>query len=98
MIPANEADTVSTMRITLTLDEDLAQLVEETMRREGRTMTDVVNTALRRGLETSDAIEPYTLPVFTTRLRPGIDPARMNQLADELEDEAIMEKLNRDLS
>ncbi|MDO5504374.1 MAG: antitoxin [Actinomycetia bacterium] len=86
------------MRTTLTLDDDVVRLIEETMHRERLTMKDVVNTALRRGLDTADAIEPYALPVFETRLRPGVDPARMNQLADELEDEAIMEKLRRDHS
>lgn len=86
------------MRTTLTLDDDVARLINETMHRERRTMKDVVNSALRRGLEGAQAVEPYELPVFHTGLRTGVDPARMNQLADELEDEAILEKLRRDPS
>ncbi|HHU09301.1 MAG TPA: ribbon-helix-helix protein, CopG family [Intrasporangiaceae bacterium] len=84
------------MRTTLTLDDDVARLIDETMRRERRTMKDVVNQALRLSLGQGQEIEPYTVRVHHTTLRPGIDPARMNQLADELEDETIMAKVRRD--
>lgn len=84
------------MRTTLTLDDDVARLIDETMRRERRTMKDVVNQALRRSLAQEQEIEPYTIRVHHTALRPGIDPARMNQMADELEDEALVAKVHRD--
>ena len=80
------------MRTTLTLDDDVARRIDEIVRRERRTMKDVVNNALRRGLGVTEAIEPYRVPVHRTRLRAGIDPARMNQLADELEDRELIRR------
>lgn len=79
-----------TMRTTLTLDDDVARLVEDAMHRDRRTMKAVVNDALRRGLAAPEPVEPFQVRVHHTRLRPGIDPARLNQLADELEDEALL--------
>lgn len=49
---------------------------------------EAVNQLLRAGLhsvETSqEARAPYNGPVFDSELLTGIDPNRMNQLADEL--------------
>jgi len=74
------------MRTTLTLDDDLPARLEEQARRERRTLRDVVNDALRRAL---DAPRPDRAPpLHDAGLLPGIDPDRLNQLADELEDEA----------
>lgn len=81
------------MRTTLTLDDDVARLVEDAMHRDRRTMKAVVNEALRRGLGAPAPAEPFQVRVHHTRLRPGIDPARMNQLADEFEDEALLARM-----
>lgn len=79
------------MRTTLTLDADVARLVDDAVHRERRPMKQVVNDALRRALSRpGDAGgEPYHLVPHESALQPGVDPARLNQLADELEDEAI---------
>lgn len=37
--------------------------------------------------------EPFELETHYSELQPDIDPARMNQLVEELEDEAIMAKM-----
>lgn len=80
------------MRTTLTLDDDVARLVADASHREKRSTKAVVNDALRRALGPRDA-RPYTAPVFEADLLPGVDVARLNQLADELEDDVSIEKL-----
>jgi hypothetical protein len=85
------------MRTTLTLDSDVFRLVEEAVHRERRPMKQVVNDALRRGLTrpAASSEEPYELVAHESELQPGVDPGRLNQLADELEDEAVVAKLLR---
>lgn len=93
---SSDADAMmSRMRTTLTLDDDVARLLEAAMHRDRRTMKDVVNDTLRRGLGAPESVEPYQVQVHRTRLRPGIDPARMNQLADELEDDALITRMSQ---
>lgn len=51
-----------------------------------------INHLLRIGLlaaEKKEAAKQYQGPVFDSHLQPGIDPNRMNQLADELEVECF---------
>jgi len=43
------------MRTTLTLDDDVAQLIERIRRRRGASLRDVVNDGLREGLPRLDA-------------------------------------------
>lgn len=82
------------MRTTLTLDPDVARLVEEAVHREHRPMKQVVNDALRRhlGHGGAAAAERYDLHPHVSALRPGFDRAGFNRLADELEDEAILDR------
>jgi hypothetical protein len=78
------------MRTTLTLDDDVALLVEEEVHRTRSSMKEVVNAAIRAGLAPKSARrEPYRVPVHHATLAPGLDLAGFNRLADELEDEAI---------
>lgn len=83
------------MPTTLTLDEDVARLVEEAMHSGRRSMKSVVNDALRRALGGSQEIPPYEVTVHHTGLRPGIDPAGFNRLVDELEDDELVEGIRR---
>lgn len=86
------------MRTTLTLDPDVAMRLAAEAARSDRPFKQVVNDALRRGLNPSGkrvrraayAVRPVKL-VF----RPGIDTATLNQLADDLEIEAVAGKLQR---
>jgi hypothetical protein len=85
---------MTSMRTTLTLDDDVARLVEDAIHREHRSMKQVVNDALRKALAPRvSRQEPYRLVSHESAVRPGFDPAGFNQLADELEDEAIMSKV-----
>lgn len=79
------------MRTTLTLDDDVARLLDDAVHRERRPMKQVVNDALRRALTPpASRHEPYRLTPHESAQRPGFDPAGFNRLADELEDEAII--------
>ena len=86
---------MSPMRTTLTLDSDVARLIEEAMHRERRPMKQVVNEALRRALTPETQRERVTLTPHVSGVRPGFDVARLNQLADELDDEAILDAARR---
>lgn len=86
------------MRTTLTLDPDVESLISEEAHRTRLPFKQVVNDAIRRGLRPRLADEPeerYRVTVHTTRLRAGVDHASLNRLADELEDEAVLEKHDR---
>lgn len=74
------------MRTTLTLDDDVARLVEQATYRERRSTKEVINDALRRALRAGEA-RPYRVQVHQSGLRPGIDTRRLNQLVDEMVDE-----------
>ena len=83
------------MRTTLTLEPDVAVAVEERRRLSGNSLKRVVNDLLRRGLRAkADAapLEPYRSETFDLRFCPGIDPLRLNQLVDELEVDAFVER------
>jgi hypothetical protein len=84
------------MRTTLTLEPDVAKLIEREAHRQQKPIKQIVNEALRRGL-TSPGLtrgqKPFRVQPHVTGLRPGIDIARFNHLADELEDEALVEKM-----
>lgn len=65
------------MRTTLTLDDDVAARLEQS-RRGGRTLKEVVNEALRAGLDALDQrpLErrvSYTTPVDSELLVPNLD-------------------------
>jgi hypothetical protein len=81
------------MRTTLTLDDDVARLVEDAVHRQRRPMKQIVNDALRQALAPRiPRQEPYHLVPHESSVRPGFDPAGFNRLVDELEDEAIIDK------
>jgi len=81
------------VRTTLTLDPDVARMVSDEVHRVRKPLKEVVNDALRRGLGSPHGrrrLKPYRLRPHAARLLPGIDRARLNALADEQEDAAIV--------
>ena len=80
------------MRTTLTLDDDVVRLVAKATHRENRSTEAVVNDALRRALAPGES-RPYSAPVFETGVLAGVDAGRLNQFADQLDDDASTEKL-----
>jgi len=78
------------MRITLTIDDDLAEQIQEIRQSRGHSLKRVINDLLREGLQSRQGGprgETYRTRSYKLRLRPGFDPVKLNRLADELEDE-----------
>lgn len=86
------------MRTTLTLEPDVATRLNAEAARTDRALKVVVNEALRRGLQlpakgarrTAYAVKPLRLA-----FRAGIDTDKLNELADELENEMLVKKMRR---
>ncbi len=83
------------MRTTLTLDTDVAKMLQEEAHRQRKPFKQVVNEAIRRGLSRRAVrpVRPYRVRPHKTSLRAGIDAGSFNKLADELEDEAVVAKM-----
>lgn len=86
------------MRTTLTLEDDLAALLKERAAELGISFKEMLNRALRAGLgremEPRQVEVPQTIP-HSFGFKPGIDLDKLNQLADELEAEAVAESLGK---
>lgn len=77
------------MRTTLNIDEDVAQLLSERSRRDGRSLSRVANELIRAGLRMEQeppASAPYEPPVFGTGASSVdlTDVAQALERADEL--------------
>ncbi len=85
------------MRTTLTLEPDVAQKLKARVAEERITFKRAVNEALREGLRArpQKRRKPFRVEPFSLGLRPGIDPHKLNQLADELETQAMVDSLLR---
>ncbi len=88
------------MRTTLTIDDDVAQALRDLSRKRGTSFKAVVNEVLRRGLSTGEkpppTREPFRVSSAPRGFRAGIDPLKLNQLADELEIERFMAQSHAD--
>jgi hypothetical protein len=82
------------VRTTITLDADVEALVKQAMRESDASFKQVLNDALRRGLQ-GDAVASR-LP-FVQRVhdcgRPLVDLTKAGALAAELEDQELIAKL-----
>jgi hypothetical protein len=84
------------MPLTVTLDPDVAERIDQEVRREGKTAQTVVNEALRArlGLRGESRLqEPFCVQPHDFGFIAGLDLDRMNHLADELEAAAAAQKL-----
>jgi hypothetical protein len=85
------------VRTTITLDDDVFKRLKETAHRDGKPFKQVVNETLRHGIAANDApprARRYRLdPTSLGGTLPDIDLDRALRLADALEDEAIVRKL-----
>ncbi len=86
-----------TMRTTLTLDDKLAKALKKLAHDSGKTFKEVVNQTLRAGLVAENAPpkpKPYKVkPVKLGGVQPGINLDKALQIADAIEDEEIIRKL-----
>ena len=86
------------MRTTVTLETDVARLLREAMHRSRKSFKQVLNIAIRAGLAggpKKNTAKPFEVKARPMRLRTGLDAARLNQLADELEVNAFLEEQGR---
>lgn len=86
------------MRTTVTLDPDVEQLLRLAMQGSARSFKEALNDGLRRGLAhlaPAHGAEPFVVETLPLGLRSGLDPARLHEVADELEAEALVETTRR---
>jgi hypothetical protein len=80
------------MRTTLDLDDDISETLKRLAQSRRVSFRQVANETLRRGLTAQErklAPKPFRVSTFKSAFRPGVDPVRLNQLADELEVERL---------
>jgi hypothetical protein len=76
------------VRTTLTIDDDIARLVEQEQRRSGDSFKGTVNRLLRRGLTVKDKNAervPFEVTPLYMGLRPGQNYDNIEALLEELE-------------
>lgn len=87
------------MRTTLTIETAVAQQLRALMRKQKLTLKDAINEALRAGIPQVGKHSPdrksFAVIPFSMGLKPGIDPDKISQYADEIYD---VEKLRKSLS
>lgn len=82
------------MRTTLTIDDDLAAILERERNCKGLSFKEIVNSSLRRGLLREGLVKEapkVAIRPHAYGFRPGVDLDKLNQLADELEAGAFAE-------
>ena len=76
------------MRTTLTIDDDIATLVEQEVKRSGDSFKGTVNRLLREGLiasrETAET-RPFEITPIAMGLKPGLSYDRIAELLEEAE-------------
>ena len=86
------------MRTTLTIDDDLAGILQKKARQQGHSFKAVVNDLLRAGIAASGETTPKRKHIKVTAkplgLKPGYDPDKFNQLVDELAADDFVKKQN----
>jgi hypothetical protein len=73
------------MRTTITLDDDVAALIENERARTGESFRDAVNRLLRRGARPASPVEPVPLPRLPGR--PALDVTDVSAVLAALDDE-----------
>jgi predicted DNA-binding ribbon-helix-helix protein len=84
------------VRTTITLDDDLAEKLKQLSEKRKLPFRRVLNEMLRRGLTGQTAQKrpaPFKIETFSSALRSGVDPLKLNQLIDDLEADAARGKL-----
>ena len=73
-------------RTTLTLEDDVAERLLEESRRTGKSFKDVVNQAIRRGIDrTPSGLPPFKVKARPMHAKPGIDFDHVERLIEQIE-------------
>jgi hypothetical protein len=84
----------ASMRTTVTLDPDVASRLRNLARERQASFKATINATLRAGLDVDrPPVDVYQERVVDLGVLPGIDLTKALRLASELEDEAIVRKL-----
>ena len=84
------------MPITVTLDPDVAERIEQEVRRAGKPAQTVVNEALRTRLGLTKeprSPKPFRVEPHDFGFTPGLDLDKMHRLVDDLEAAAAAQKV-----
>jgi hypothetical protein len=84
------------MRITLTLEDDLAGLLKQRASELGVPFKEAVNRTIQAGLGEAAQVRSRPAPKVIPHsfgFRPGVDLDKLGKLADELESEALARAL-----
>lgn len=76
------------MRTTVTLDPDVEELLRHATHGARQNFKAALNDGLRRGLAhlaPASAAKPFVLKACPMGLKAGLDPARLHDVADDLE-------------
>lgn len=86
---------MAAVRTTITLDSDVHSLLKKRMRERGTTFKETLNSALREGLGEQKPGKRFRQRTF--RLGPPlVELDKATQLAGELEDLGLIEKMRRE--
>lgn len=84
------------MRTTVTLDPDVAASLTEFAHERRLSFKAALNTVLRQGLSSPESgarrARKFVVEPHDGEFRPGLDLGKLNQLADQLDTEAFVEK------
>lgn len=83
------------MRTTINIEDDVLRALRREAKRSGSSLTETVNRVLKLGIERvhpSEVQACYSAPTFSMG-RPTLDLTKALQLASDLEDAAIVSKL-----
>ncbi|HVT16221.1 MAG TPA: antitoxin [Thermoanaerobaculia bacterium] len=86
------------MLMTVTLDPDVAERIEQEVRRAGKPAHAVVNDALRGRLGLkgeASAQQPFRVEPHDFRFAAGLDLDKMNRLVDDLEAAGAAQKIGK---
>ena len=82
------------MRTTVTLDPDVVEQLKALAQRRNLSFKAVLNSTVRAGLAAErGGSRPYRAPSRPMHLRPGLDLTHALRIAEALEDEEILRKL-----
>ena len=84
----------------MTIDDDLAGILQKKASQQGHSFKAVVNDLLRAGIAASGNValkrKPLKVMAKPLGLKPGYDPDKFNQLVDELAVEDYLRKAAKD--
>ncbi len=82
------------MRTTVTLDPDVEARLRQVMRERDLSFKEALNAAIRTGLAGQRSrVKPFKQRTYNMGAHPGIDLTKALRLADDLEDRAILQKM-----